>query len=276
MPPLKPLQLLELLKAIYEEEEESEEEKELKRGKNSEELEIFQEKEEEMEDSEEGGETIELIFIMQEILTGLVRNPSTPRQLKRNHSSTIADVRNNDDNNSNSHYDIALEIRHRKILKYKAEIAKMEAKAISSVTYQNQRVSITEFQKSITIGHGKTCNLRINKPLYIANTHCTISIRKTNIKDLSFESFIKNGSNKRTFINKKLLEPHEERFLHHNDKILVKTQEGFIEMQFFEDAKINLENQLKDVAKMEAKAISSIVFENGILEKERHLPDLVK
>ncbi|CAJ0853939.1 12967_t:CDS:2 [Entrophospora sp. SA101] len=99
----------------------------------------------------------------------------------------------------------------------------METKAISSIVYQNQRASITDFQNRITIGHDESCDIWINKPLYIVNIHCIISISKSNIKDLGYELFIKNSSNKRTFINKKFLEPSKEHISNHNDKILVKT-----------------------------------------------------
>ncbi|CAJ0853928.1 12966_t:CDS:2 [Entrophospora sp. SA101] len=172
---------------------------------------------------------------------------------------------------SNSYYDMALEIRQRKILKYKAEIAKMEAKTISYVVYLNQRISLTEYQDCITIGHDETCNLRINDPLYIASIHCTISIRKTKIKESGFETFIKNSPNKRTFVNKKLLEPNEEHILNHNDKILVKTRDGFIATTSYKksyydpclDLRYMKIQKLKhDIAKAEAKAISSVVYLN--------------
>ncbi|CAJ0841500.1 14484_t:CDS:2 [Entrophospora sp. SA101] len=105
----------------------------------------------------------------------------------------------------------------------------------------------------------------INEPLYIAKLHCKISIRKTNIKDLGYESFIKNGSNKRTFINKKLLEPSEEYVLHHNDKILVKTRGGFIATTSYDKSYYNhcidVRHSKILIAKMGAKAISSVVFE---------------
>ncbi|CAJ0848537.1 11164_t:CDS:2 [Entrophospora sp. SA101] len=188
-----------------------------------------------------------------------------PRRLRRNQTDTIAN--NNDDYDDSDGYDIALEIRHQKILKYKAEIAKMEAKPISSVIYQNQRANITEFQNCITIGHEKSCNIIINKPLYIARLHCKILIRKTNNKGLGYESFIKNSSNKRTFINEKLLEPSEEHVLHHNDKILVKAHVGFIVTTSYDknyyNHCINVRHSKILIAKMGAKAISSVVFEGN-------------
>nr|CAG8641667.1 15038_t:CDS:2 [Entrophospora candida] len=48
------------------------------------------------------------------------------------------------------------------------------------------------------------------------------------IEELGFETIIKNGWNKRTLINNRHLEPNREHVLNHDDKILIKTREGFI------------------------------------------------
>ena len=83
---------------------------------------------------------------------------------------------NNNDNNSYTE----IEARYKKILKLKAEIARIEAKAISSVVHQNKRVFLSEAQNHITIGRDEACNLRIDNRKYVASIHCTISIVSNN------------------------------------------------------------------------------------------------
>ncbi|CAJ0828427.1 8300_t:CDS:10 [Entrophospora sp. SA101] len=122
------------------------------------------------------------------------------------------------------------------------EEAKAKAKTISSIVYQKEKVVLSEVQKRITIGCDWGANLTIDHP-DVASIQCILSIKPTNnmhyVKELNFDTIIKNGWNKKTFVNSIPLGWNDEYVLNHNDKIFIKTQGGFIEVEFFEDAKIN-------------------------------------
>nr|CAG8601246.1 3704_t:CDS:2 [Entrophospora candida] len=66
------------------------------------------------------------------------------------------------------------------------------------------------------------------------------------VKELDFETIIKNGWSKKTFANNRCLGPSKEHVLNHNDKILIKTQEDFIKVEFFEDVKTDFENLFRE------------------------------
>nr|CAG8436442.1 9981_t:CDS:2 [Entrophospora candida] len=122
------------------------------------------------------------------------------------------------------------------------EEAKAKAKTISSIVYQKEKVVLSEVQKCITIGCDRGANLTIGHP-DVASIQCILSIKPTNnmhyVKELNFDTIIKNGWNKKTFVNNIPLGWNDEYVLNHNDKIFIKTQGGGFIVEFFEDAKIN-------------------------------------
>nr|CAG8496647.1 11953_t:CDS:2 [Entrophospora candida] len=129
---------------------------------------------------------------------------------------------------------------HPGLQRHNAEIAKMEAKAIPYVVFSNEKVVLSEAKKLITIGCDLKANLRINNP-YVASVQCILKIRKTDnmhyVKELDFETVIKNGQNRKTFVNSKQLDWDEELVLNNNDKIYIKVEEDIF------DAKTNPYNR---------------------------------
>ncbi|CAJ0887038.1 11348_t:CDS:2 [Entrophospora sp. SA101] len=108
----------------------------------------------------------------------------------------------------------------------------MEAKAIPYVVFSNEKVVLSEAKKLITIGCDLKANLRINHPS-VASVQCILKIRKTDnmhyVKELDFETVIKNGQNRKTFVNSKQLDWDEKLVLNNNDKIYIKVEEDIFD-----------------------------------------------
>nr|CAG8615937.1 5502_t:CDS:2 [Entrophospora candida] len=100
------------------------------------------------------------------------------------------------------------------------EIVKMGAKAISSVVFLNEKVFLSEAQKQITIGHDLEANLTIKHPS-VASIQCILTIVKNRqnalCQGIRFETVVKNGWNRRTYVNDKQLKWNEEQILNNND-----------------------------------------------------------
>ncbi|CAJ0824976.1 652_t:CDS:2 [Entrophospora sp. SA101] len=86
---------------------------------------------------------------------------------------------------------------------------------------QLREVFLSEAQKQITIGHDLEANLTIKHPS-VASIQCILTIVKKNRQNalcqgIRFETVVKNGWNRRTYVNDKQLKWNEEKILNNND-----------------------------------------------------------
>ncbi|CAJ0924977.1 13413_t:CDS:2 [Entrophospora sp. SA101] len=128
--------------------------------------------------------------------------------------------------------------------------------------------SLTETYSLIRIGSDPKSDLVISnsnpaEPV-IAKTHCWLELRRLNNKN---RTVFHNGPNKRTYVEGKLMEPHQQYLLKDGDRILVKCKDGYIG-KYYDDCDNKIETMLLIKKKNILFTNKLINSKNPILKQE--------